>query len=340
MNFPRISIIIPSFNQGHYLEETILSVLDQQYPDLELLITDGGSTDNSVEIIKKYESRINWWVSEKDRGQSHAINKGLGRATGEIINWINSDDLLLPGALHQVASYFANLPDDAGLIHGGTTLFREKKDIKTDWGYVNPSLERNLAGMAFSQPSAFFLKKYLDRTGGQVNEDLHYGMDYDLYCRLACLCSFVPVKDIFSKYRLHSGSKSVTAQDNFIDDWSRTFVNLCKNLGWNDILNQMQASGFVDDGVLNYYKPFEFLPDKSKIANADKKRILFYHYAYVLKSFYWSGQADRAKQLLKMMKENYPRHWLMQEKDVPPIIKKLALPGIILRTLKKFKRLI
>ena len=103
---PRITIITPSLNQGEFLEDTILSILNQNYPNLEYFIVDGGSTDNSVDIIKKYEHRIDWWVSEPDRGQSHAINKGLERATGDIINWINSDDLLFPGALQRVASCY------------------------------------------------------------------------------------------------------------------------------------------------------------------------------------------------------------------------------------------
>lgn len=340
MNLPKISIIVPSYNQGQYLEETLLSIIDQQYPALELLVVDGGSADNSIEIIKKYESHINWWVSEKDRGQSDAINKGLRKVTGEIINWLCSDDLFTAGALHKVAEHFSKLPADAGLIHGGTTLFKAGKEILSDWGYKNPSPERNLAGMAFSQPSAFFLKKFLDKVGGQMNEQLHYGMDYDLYCRLACVCRFVPVKDIFSKYRLHHSSKSMTDQDKFIGDWSRTFVNLCKNLGWNDLQKEMSSSGFFDEGTLAYKLPFSFLPDKSIVDAADKRKILFYHYCYVLKAFYWSGRLDKAKQLLKMLKENYPYEWLMDEKDIPPMMKKLALPGFVLKTLKRIKNLV
>jgi glycosyltransferase involved in cell wall biosynthesis len=319
------------------MEEAILSVLDQQYPDLELLIADGGSTDNSVGIIKKYENRIKWWVSEKDRGQSHAINKGLNQATGEIINWINSDDLLMPGALQQVASCFASQPADVGLIHGGTILFKGSNDIKTDWGYKNPCLERNLAGMAFSQPSAFFLKKYFDKIGGQLNDQLHFGMDYDLYCKLACVCRFVPVQDVFTKYRLHEESKSVAAADNFIGDWSRTFVSLCRNLRWDDLLQQMQVSGFFEKNTLDYFEPFGFTPDQTIIRPADKSKILFYHYAYVLKAFYWSGRLDKAKQLLKLMKAGYPGVWLKEEKDIPPIIKKMALPAFVLRILKKIR---
>src|ERR1051325_4216859 len=103
---PLITIITPSYNQGQFIEETILSIINQDYPRLEFIIIDGGSTDNTVDIIKKYADRITYWVSEKDKGQSNAINKGLHKATGDIINWINSDDQLMPGALTAVAKHF------------------------------------------------------------------------------------------------------------------------------------------------------------------------------------------------------------------------------------------
>ena len=126
MDYPKITIIVPSFNQGQYIGETLSSIINQDYPNLELFVVDGGSTDNSVEVIKKYEQHLTWWVSEKDKGQSDAINKGLSKATGEIINWICSDDLLTEGSLKNVATYFLNISDDIGLIHGGTIIFNNK----------------------------------------------------------------------------------------------------------------------------------------------------------------------------------------------------------------------
>src|SRR5687768_13083798 len=106
MNSPKISIITPSYNQGRFIEETILSVINQNYPNLEYIIIDGGSTDNTVEIIRKYEQHLAYWVSEKDGGQSEAINKGFKKATGDIVCWINSDDFFMPGALSKVADCF------------------------------------------------------------------------------------------------------------------------------------------------------------------------------------------------------------------------------------------
>lgn len=337
MTFPKISIIVPSYNQGRFLEENILSIISQDYPDLELFIIDGGSTDNSVEVIKKYKSQITWWVSEKDKGQSDAINKGFERSTGQIMSWINSDDLLTPGALKRVASYFNELPEDVGLIHGGTIMFNNNKQ-KKEWGYSPASLERNLAGMAFSQPSAFFLKKYLDIVGARVNEQLHYGMDYDLFSRLACVCRFVPVKDIFSKYRLHEQSKSVTDQDKFIGDWNRVFVNLCKNLKWNDLLDDLRSTGFMDEKVLDYYNCFDFIPDKDIFTNVNKEKILFFHYCYLLKNLYFFGQREEARRLLKHLRGHYSAEWLKDEKDIPPIIAKLSLPDSMLKVLKRIKK--
>ena len=338
MGFPKISIVVPSYNQGQYLEETLLSVINQGYPELELFVADGGSTDNSVEIIKKHEQHITWWVSEKDKGQSEAINKGMKRATGEILNWICSDDLLTEGSLFKVAEYFSNLSEDTGLIHGGTVLFNEKKVIKNDWGYPHPSLERNLAGIAFSQPSAFISKKYFDLVGGQVNEELHYGMDYDLYSRLACVSKFVPVKDIFSKYRLHASSKSIADQEKFIGDWSLVFISLCKNLKWDELLSEIKNAGVLNDQTLSYNSLFPFQANEEIIKNADRKKILFYHFCYILKASYLSGEREKARRLSTIIKQQYPQRWIDDEKYISQILTRLKLPEPLLKILIGIKK--
>src|SRR5688572_11522933 len=338
MNFPKISIIVPSYNQGRYLDETLVSIIHQGYPNLELFIVDGGSTDNSVEIIKKYNDKINWWVSEKDRGQSHAINKGLQKVTGDIFTWINSDDVLMPGSLDKVAGHFSSFSPDVGVIFGGTILFKEQKEIQTSWGYPDPSVERYLAGMAFSQPSAFISKKYFDKAGIHVSERLHYGMDYDVFCRLACICRFVPVKDVLSKYRLHDASKSVAEEDKFIGDWSLVFVSLCKKLQWNNIVDQMKSTNIFDDILSLEPLSFSFTPDKDIIKSVDKRKLLFYHLCYVLKSLYQSGSRHKARKLLNWMKKNYSAAWLKKENYIPQIINRLRIPEPVLRLLITLKK--
>lgn len=184
MALPKISIVTPSYNQGQFLEETIQSVLEQNYPNLEYIIIDGGSSDNSVDVIKKYESHLTYWVSEKDNGQTHAINKGLRRATGEILTWLNSDDLLLPCAVSMVADFFERYPD-AGFVYGDCHVINENGTLF----YVSKAVpfERNLlfyGRCLISQPASFFRRNVLDRIG-YLDESFDFAMDIELWIRAA-----------------------------------------------------------------------------------------------------------------------------------------------------------
>ncbi len=336
MSLSSISIVVPSFNQGQYLEDTITSILNQNYPNLELFVVDGGSNDNSVDIIKKYARQIKWWVSEKDKGQSDAINKGFSRCSGDIITWINSDDLLMPGALHSVSNYFQE-DYGIGLVHGGIILFKEQHERSSDLGYKDPSIERNLAGMAFSQPSAFFLKKYFDQVGGKLSEELHFGMDYDLYSRLALVCRFKPVKETLAKYRLHDNSKTVTEQHKFIGDWLRVFVNLCRNLRWDDVLNELKLA-LGSSGNIDYYKPFPFEIRTDLVDRVDKRKLLFYHLCYHVKAYYIADRFDDAKRTLKYIKANFDPAWINAEKSIPPVIRNLKYPDFVIKFMQKLKK--
>ncbi len=251
MQLPRISIITPSFNQGKYLEECICSVLDQNYPNLEFIIIDGGSTDNSVEIIKKYADKLSYWVSEKDRGQSHAINKGIEHSTGEIISWLCSDDLYLPDALQQVADEFSKHPE-VGLIHGKTILFGEnRKDL------VKGADKRDLQLKYFSiipypQPSSFFRRKIITEQG-PLDELFHFGMDYDLLIRIALHYPIQPVDFILSKYRFHSESKTVKILPAFAQDWSKVFLKFLRSVsGGSKYIDILSAIKVSDENTSTY----------------------------------------------------------------------------------------
>lgn len=152
---PRITIITPSYNQGAYIEDTILSVLNQDYPNLEYIIIDGGSNDQTIDIIKKYSDRISYWVSEKDRGQSHAINKGFERATGEIINWINSDDQLMPDTLHKLAAAFTADPE-LMMLHGRIEYFGETKPYYSVNLPAKDLDTRYVSHICMPQPATFY----------------------------------------------------------------------------------------------------------------------------------------------------------------------------------------
>jgi glycosyltransferase involved in cell wall biosynthesis len=338
MNFPKISIVIPSYNQGQFLGETILSVIDQQYPNLELFVVDGGSTDNSVDVIKKHEQHLTWWVSEKDKGQSDAINKGFAKATGEIISWLCSDDLLMPGSLKLIASHFESASEKIGLVHGGATVFEEEKIKETRFTYQVPNKEAYLSGMVFPQPAAFFHKSWIEKVGS-LNEELQYGMDYDFFLRLALVCDFLPVDDILAKYRLHQQSKSVSESDKFIGDWKRSFVNLCKNLQWTNELEYLGKSGLFNE-ELSYFKTYLFHPDNRIQSGLDKRKALFYHLGHILKNLYWNYDVHRAKGLLKAMKTDFNKTWWNEDPRLKTVASKLNYPGFLLSILKNVRLLI
>ena len=212
--FPKISVITPSFNQGKYLERTICSVLNQDYPDLEYIIIDGESTDKSVEVIRKYKNYLTYWVSEKDKGQSHAFNKGLREATGEIIGWINSDDLYLNRCLFQAAEYFRLHPSidivfsDYYYVDQNDGFIKRRKEIPFNYAiyiWTGDCYHANCAG--------FFRKRVFERAG-LLDESLHYGMDYEFYLRASRAgLKFGHVRQYWGAYRLHGESKSVASHE-------------------------------------------------------------------------------------------------------------------------------
>lgn len=204
---PRITVVTPSFNQAAYLERTLRSVLDQDYPNLEYIVVDGGSTDGSVDIIRRYEKRLAWWVSEPDRGQTDAINKGLRRATGEWVAWQNSDDIYYPGAFHDMAKAAAKNPQ-AGLIIGDMMLIDEHDVALRDIRYVKPNYKALLAeGMLIANQAAFWRRSLQDEFG-LLDEKYHCSFDYEWFLRLTRSTKSVHVNHIWGALRLHGETKT------------------------------------------------------------------------------------------------------------------------------------
>lgn len=207
-DWPKISIVTPSYNQGEFVEETIRSILLQGYPNLEYIVIDGGSQDESAEVIRKYESWLAYWVSERDRGQSHAINKGWERATGTILAWLNSDDWFDQGVLPTVSNIFSGLPQESAGLTGSCRWWRgARSEVR------RPDLEtHHLLGRVVThhqqQPSTF-LKKSIIEEVGMVDPDCHLKMDKDLWLRIqAAGYDLTIVPDVFSNFRCHEGSKT------------------------------------------------------------------------------------------------------------------------------------
>jgi len=210
---PKITIVTPSFNQGQYLEETIRSVLLQDYPDLEYLVIDGGSSDESVEIIRKYGEYLAYWTSEKDDGQTHAINKGFARATGEWLGWLNSDDVYLPGVLSWLAAKVREAPKVAW-VAGAVDFIGPKPGVRLQQPGAN-LIEWLTHQAEFSQPGAFWKRDVMEGLGPLV-ESMHYSFDWELWCRFVAhglmpLCDARPV----ARFREYPASKSCSRWDRF-----------------------------------------------------------------------------------------------------------------------------
>jgi glycosyltransferase involved in cell wall biosynthesis len=232
MNYPKISIITPSFNQGQYIEQTILSVISQGYLNLEYIIIDGGSTDQTVDILKKYEKHLAGWVSEPDRGQSHAINKGLARATGEVFNWLNSDDLLAPGSLHAIGGQFSRA--DTRVLCGYCRIFEDQtgNTVRLDRMGIKENAEETVLNHKMNQPSTFFRLDAIRQLGG-VNENLHFVMDLDLWIRYLLTHGLAGVKtseEVLSDFRLHQESKTVGATTRMENEEVRYYHSLTNAL--------------------------------------------------------------------------------------------------------------
>jgi glycosyltransferase involved in cell wall biosynthesis len=300
-NLPRITIITPSFNQGKYIEQTILSVLEQDYPNLEYIIMDGGSSDETVEIIRKYESQIAYWESKPDNGQSDAINKGLQRATGDVFNWLNSDDILEKGALQEVGKAFAE--KDILSFNGVCRTFKDgnlAETVNTTYTTFSKSAEQTIAKPGMGQPSQFYSLNAIREIGNCVNSSLSHSMDMELWYRF--LFRFGTDKVGFtnttlSSFRLHGESKSVSLYEIFRKDDYALYLS---------IFNQFNAPDFLKNFVLKFElnKNYRNTWDTGVI----KPELLFAWFAVRFATEYYTlGEYDNCRKcLLYARKNGYP----------------------------------
>ena len=206
---PLVSVITPSFNQAAFLEATLRSVLEQDYPRLEYIVVDGGSTDGSLEILSRYESRLAACISEPDGGQTDAINKGFARASGEILAWLNSDDIYYPGAVREAVGYLQAHPE-IGMVHGAAYYVDEQgapvgrfPSAPMDHADLRRGAPKIAQQAAFFRASAWRIVAPLDPT-------FFYAMDYDLWIRLSAVTPLAYVPRMWAGFRLHGESKSMT----------------------------------------------------------------------------------------------------------------------------------
>lgn len=245
-DWPKISIVTPSMNQGEYLEETIRSVLLQGYPNLEYIIIDGGSTDQSIEILKKYEKWLTYWVSEKDQGQAHAINKGLKKATGTIIGWINSDDYYQKDVFGYIAKELIT-NSRKNIITGGYIWLEEnanKMQInakQTTWYNLisHPKLWRtNEHGMP-CQPSVFWKSELIEDVG-LLDEELIFALDYEYWLRaIKSGYKFKTTNRILSVYRVHDSSKTYSGFESFVPEWTKVSKRYFKMMSLKEKANYL-----------------------------------------------------------------------------------------------------
>lgn len=248
MKYPKLSIVTPSYNQARFLEQTICSILDQKYPNLEYIIIDGGSTDDSVSIIKKYSKHLAFWVSEHDKGQAHAINKGFQKSTGDLVAWQNSDDYYLPGAFKAIAEAFFS--HRADVYYGHKHNVDVNGRILRSLCYVPYSLQRNIyGGMVMANQSAFWRRELFCEIG-YLDEKLHYALDYDFFLRMGMHnVRFHLINDWLGCLRMHQETKT-TLNNSF---WQDEISYVDKKLGIS------RHNYYTNKSILLFRKTYQYM---------------------------------------------------------------------------------
>lgn len=219
---PIVSIVTPSYNQAAYLERTILSVLGQDYPRIEYIVMDGGSTDGSADIIRRYADRLAYWESSKDKGQTDAINKGFSHAHGAILAWLNSDDILYPHAVREAVDYLTAHPD-CGLVYGNCDFIDAEDRTIGHFNALQTDYKKLTHGYVHIPQQASFWRADLWRQVGPLDDSIYFAMDYDLWLRLAKVSriQYLPAAEPWAAFRLHADAKTIAEDDRCWPDMLR-----------------------------------------------------------------------------------------------------------------------
>ena len=327
MNYPKISIVTPSFNQGKYIEQTILSVLEQNYPNLEYIIIDGGSTDDTVEIIKKYEQHLAYWISEPDKGQTDAVNKGFAKCTGEIFNWINSDDYYEAAVFFKLAQLFANNPS-VNVVCGREWGFKD--DHPSDkilhlGSVIGKNVFETIRIGIIDQPCTFFRRKHMTHAF-PLDISLRYVMDRQMWWSYLLKYgqdNILITAEIFTNFRLHSQSKSVAEAEFFEAEFDRLKLTLFRQLNAPAILeNQLHTSPVL----LNKHweigiRPIDFIPAAFA--------------AWYAERYYIKDDLRAVSKLMQQVKKWKGQN--MNIKEWKLWIISTIIPGVLVKSAKQFK---
>ena len=209
---PLVSIVTPSFNHAGFIEATIQSVLAQVYPRIEYMVVDGGSSDGTVDVIKKYASQLSWWVSEKDKGQTDAINKGFACAKGDILAWLNSDDTYEPGAVSAAVKYLQEHPE-VGMVYGDCNFINENGNVIGRFNAAQTDYRLLRQGYVHIPQQTMFFRRELWEQVGPLDPSFYFAMDYDLWTRIASRSLIQYVPQMWANFRLHTSGKTIAADD-------------------------------------------------------------------------------------------------------------------------------
>ena len=329
--YPKISIVTPSFNQGQFIEQTICSVLDQSYPNLEYIIIDGGSTDETCEIIKKYEKYLTYCVSEPDKGQTDGINKGFRKTTGVWFNWLNSDDFYEPGVFKTIAKLHnqnENIKVIAGLEYGFFQNNPEHK-IKYPGSIVHKTTEETIYTGIIDQPCTFFKRDFV-KAFFPLSDDIHYVMDRELWLNFLAsygVTDIIKIDHYFTNFRLHESSKTVSQEHLFEKEFEAMRFFLLQNLDapeWLIEFHKQKAGNFCNISSIFNMCQFKGV-SKKKLVSVFVYNYALYHYV----------QNNIAESQIAM-------RWILNNgslaiKDIPLFAKTTILPSHFIFQLKRMK---